>query len=239
MKGKQISLVTLGLTLLLIGLCLYRISNLDGVQNLESYLYKFCLVSLCILAWFKTQKLIHLKGFPKEGIGDLSHELLKNQHKFFFKNKDASNKLLIISSLIIDTFGLALIGLGIFGNSLTPFLALMILFIMRQISQAFCSLPAPKEMIWNYPGFPSIFVTYGTTNDFFFSGHTAIAVLGTIVSYILLPWYIAVLAILAAIFEIWTVLVLRAHYTMDIIGAILGAGCAYILSQELCRALGI
>jgi len=239
MKRKAISLLTLGLTLLLIGLCLYRISNLGGVQNLESYLYKFCLLSLCILVWFKTQKLIHLKGFPKEGIGDLSHDILQNQHDYFLNNRRASDKLLIISSLVIDIFGLGLIGLGLFGETLLPFLALVILFIMRQISQAICSLPAPKGMVWHYPGFASIFVTYGTTNDFFFSGHTATAVLGAIVACILLPWYIAALAILAATFEVWTVLVLRAHYAMDIIGAILGAGCAYILAQGLCQIMGI
>jgi membrane-associated phospholipid phosphatase len=94
-------------------------------------------------------------------------------------------------------------------------------------------------MIWNYPGFPSIFVTYGTTNDFFFSGHTAIAILGAIVCLAIMPWYIALIAIIGAIFEIWAVLVLRAHYTMDIIGAILGAGCAYILAQNLCEIMGI
>lgn len=239
MKNKILPLLTLALTLLLIGLCLFRISSLEGIQNLESYLYKLCLVSLCILAWFKTQKLIHLKGFPKEGIGDLSHDILKTQHSYLLNNRLASDKLLIISSLVIDIFGLGLIGIGVFGQSLAPFLALMILFAMRQISQAFCSLPAPKGMIWHYPGFPSIFVTYGTTNDFFFSGHTAIAVLGAIVACALLPWYIAFLAILSAIFEIWTVLVLRAHYTMDIIGAILGAGCAYIISLSICKILGI
>jgi hypothetical protein len=239
MKNKILPLLTLALTILLIILCLYKISNLTDLHSLESYLYKFCLVSLCILAWFKTQRLIHLKGFPKKEIGDLSHDLLKNQHKYLFNNKNASNKLLIISSLIIDIFGLGLIAIGICGESLAPFLALMILFGMRQISQAFCSLPAPKGMIWHYPGVPSLFVTYGTTNDFFFSGHTAIAVLGAIVACAHSPWIIALLALLGAIFEIWTVLVLRAHYTMDIIGAILGAGCAYIISLSICKMMGI
>ena len=35
-------------------------------------------------------------------------------------------------------------------------------------------------MIWRNPGFPSLLVTYGVSNDFFISGHTAIAVLGAI-----------------------------------------------------------
>ena len=30
-------------------------------------------------------------------------------------------------------------------------------------------------MIWHYPGFPSLVVTYSTSSDFFFSGHMALA----------------------------------------------------------------
>ena len=33
-------------------------------------------------------------------------------------------------------------------------------------------------MVWRYPGVPAVLVTYGTANDLFFSGHTAIAVYG-------------------------------------------------------------
>lgn len=31
----------------------------------------------------------------------------------------------------------------------------------------------PSGYIWEYPGFPSLVVPYGATNDFFFSGHVA------------------------------------------------------------------
>ena len=58
-----------------------------------------------------------------------------------------------------------------------PFLALVIVLGLRQIMQALVSLPAPPNAIWHYPGFPSLLVTYGVANDYFFSGHTAIAVL--------------------------------------------------------------
>jgi len=35
-------------------------------------------------------------------------------------------------------------------------------------------------MIWRHPGIPSLLVTYDVATDFFFSGHTAIAVLASI-----------------------------------------------------------
>jgi hypothetical protein len=74
-------------------------------------------------------------------------------------------------------------------------------------------------MIWRDPGFPSLLVTYGTASDLFFSGHTAIAVYGAIE---LGHWggpMFAVIGILVAVLEAGTVLVLRAHYTMDVFAA--------------------
>ena len=69
----------------------------------------------------------------------------------------------------------ALLGSWLFGGSVRPFLGLVLLMALRQLVQSLCPLPAPG-MIWHYPGFPSLLVTYRVANDFFFSGHTAIAV---------------------------------------------------------------
>ena len=58
-----------------------------------------------------------------------------------------------------------------------PLLALWLILIMRQLCQASVSMPPPDGMIWRYPGFPTIVVTYSTSTDFFFSGHMALATL--------------------------------------------------------------
>jgi hypothetical protein len=85
---------------------------------------------------------------------------------------------LIVSSAVIDAIGLFLLGSWIFGGSVRPFLGLLLLLGLRQMMQALCALPAPPDLLWHYPGFPSLFVTYNVSNDYFFSGHTGIAVLG-------------------------------------------------------------
>jgi membrane-associated phospholipid phosphatase len=95
--------------------------------------------------------------------------------------------------------------------------------VLRQLMQAICSLPPPHGMIWHYPGFPSLLVTYHVANDFFFSGHTAIAVFGAIeLSRLHRTWLTAAAALLV-FFEIATVLILRAHYTMDVFTGIVAA----------------
>jgi membrane-associated phospholipid phosphatase len=91
------------------------------------------------------------------------------------------------------------------------------------VMQALCALPAPPNMIWHYPGFPSLLVTYHVANDFFFSGHTAIAVFGAIEISRLRRKWLTVAAVLIVVFEIAAVLVLRAHYAMDVFTGIVAA----------------
>jgi membrane-associated phospholipid phosphatase len=78
-------------------------------------------------------------------------------------------------------------------------------------------------MIWHYPGFPSLLVTYHVANDFFFSGHTAIAVFGALELARFRKSWLTAAAAMIAVFEIITVLVLRAHYTMDVFTGIVAA----------------
>jgi hypothetical protein len=89
--------------------------------------------------------------------------------------------------------------------------------------EAICALPAPPNMIWHYPGFPSALVTYNVGNDFFFSGHTAIAVFGGIELARLGRRWLTMVAVGIVLFEMATVLILRAHYTMDVFTGILAA----------------
>ena len=70
-------------------------------------------------------------------------------------------------------------------------------------------------------------------NDFFFSGHTAIAVLGAIEVAKVAPWWMALAAAVIAFLEGTTVLILRAHYTMDLLTAIVAAFSAAGLAASL------
>jgi PAP2 superfamily C-terminal len=114
---------------------------------------------------------------------------------------------------------------------------LVFLMLLRQFLQALCSLPVPTGMIWHYPGFPSLLVTYHVANDFFFSGHTAIAVFGALELSRLHQKWLTVSAILLVLFEVAAVLALRAHYTMDIFTGILAALWITRISERISPAL--
>ena len=228
----------MGLVLLAgaIGACVFLLSREAalGGGRLIHYGLRAGLVVFALVAWFWSQALIGSRSLKDGAIGDGIHELTAPLTRYLLNHPRAGNVTLIISSLFIDAFGIFLIGAGIFGPTLRPFVALLILFAFRQVCQALCALPEPKDMIWRYPGFPSLLVTYGTGNDFFISGHTAVAVLGAIEVAKIGPWWLAVAAGVVAFLEATTVIVLRAHYTMDVLAAACAAGCAAIAAGWLC-----
>ena len=174
------------------------------------------LTAIALVVWFYSQSLIGARPVPANGIGDGLHRFTAPLNSYLLEHATAANALLIVSSALIDLLALFLLLRWLFGESVRPFLGLFLLMVTRQIVQAFCVLPPPPNMIWHYPGFPSLLVTYSVAGDFFFSGHTAIAVFAaTEVARLKKVWLTAV-AILVVIFEILSVLVLRAHYTMDV-----------------------
>jgi len=175
---------------------------------------------LCVVvglgAWFATQSLLGTRAAPQGLIGDGLLDLTAHLHEALHRQPTLANLLLVTSSAVIDAIGIGLLYRAIFGPSLRPFLALLLLFGMRQICQALCVLPPPDSMIWHSPGFPTLLVTYGVAGDLFFSGHTGLAVLGACeLGRSRRPGWIA-LGVALALFEAATVICLRAHYTMDV-----------------------
>lgn len=196
-------------------------------------LSRFLIVVVALVIWFWTQKLIGRKR-PEPGlIGDALHRFTARWHRYFAGHERAANGALITSSLFIDLFGIVVIASAIFGPSFAPFVAILIVFILRQICQLCCTLPPPPGMIWRHPGFPSLLVTYDVSNDLFFSGHTALAVLGAIEICHLAPWWVGALAVLVALGQVFIVIVLRAHYTLDVIAGAFAAWFGVDLAERI------
>lgn len=181
------------------------------------------ITAIALGIWFWTQSLIGGRNLGAAGIGDGLHTWLAPLNVYLSGHSAVANALLISSSAIIDLLGIFLLGSWIFGRSVRPFLGLVILLGLRQIMQALVALPAPPNAIWHDPGFPSLLVTYGVANDYFFSGHTAIAVFAaTELARRKIRW-LTVLCWSVVVFEILTVLALRAHYTMDVFTGLVAA----------------
>jgi hypothetical protein len=198
---------------------------------------RLVLTAVVLALWFWTQSLIGGRTAPATGIGDALHNLTAGLNSYFSLHPRAADALLMVSSGLIDAIGFFLLARWLFGESIRPFLGLFSLMALRQVMQALCALPAPPNMIWHYPGFPSLLVTYHVANDFFFSGHTAIAVFGALeISRLRLKW-LTVAAVLIVAVEVATVLVLRAHYTMDVFTGIVAALWVSKMSESIAPRL--
>ncbi len=178
-------------------------------------LLRLCFVIVGLAAWFGTQQLLSERP-PVTKIGDVVLDVLEQPNRYLLENLAAADALLISSSTVINILGAFLLAMSIFGPTVRPFLGLLLLFGMRQICQCLCALPTPPNIIWHPPGVPGLLVTYGVSNDFFFSGHTGLAVLGSVelVRFGGRRWL--PIGILIVLFEVITVLILQAHYTMDV-----------------------
>ncbi len=213
----------------------------------KKMLVRAIVVAVGLGLWFSTQAMIGARAFPlgvsEYDLTEASRVLLAGDallvattpwNAYLAEHDAAANGLLIVSSAIIDALGIFLLGWAIFGPSMRPFVGLLLLFALRQACQVLCALPAPPDMIWRDPGFPSLLVTYSVANDFFFSGHTAMAVFGAVELGRLNHRGLAVVAAAVAMFEIVAVIVLRAHWTLDVFT---GAVAAMYVSRML-RWLG-
>jgi hypothetical protein len=200
-------------------------TNEETAHKRRRLIRRIVLTALALGMWFWTQSLIARRAAPAAGVGDALHTLTAGLNSYFYHSPTAANALLILSSALLDGLGIFLLARWLFGPSIRPFLGLVLLLGLRQIMQAICALPAPPNMIWHYPGFPSALVTYNVGNDFFFSGHTAIAVFGGIELARLGRRWLTIAAVAMVLFEMATVLILRAHYTMDVFTGLLAALC--------------
>ena len=183
-------------------------------------------------AWFWTQSLIGSRQLEPGAIGDGVHELLASVNQYLHNHPSAASALLIVSSAVIDILGLFLLWYSVFGRTVRPFIGLLLLFAMRQACQWTCALEPPSGMIWHSPGVPSMLVTYDVATDFFFSGHTGLAVLGAVELSRVGGRRCLYLGIAIVLFEAATVLVLRAHYTMDVFAGAVAARYASILAAR-------
>ena len=189
-------------------------------------------VVVALAIWYGTQRLIAQRAATAAESGGREHPAdpvlawTAGWNAWLRVHARATDRLLVASSAMIDALGLWLIGTSVLGPTFRPFLALLMVFALRQVCQGLVTLPLPRGTIWRDPGVPSLLVTYGTSNDLFFSGHTAICALAALEAGRVAPLWVALAVGVVAAMQATFVLALRAHYTVDVLaGALAAWGC--------------
>lgn len=100
-------------------------------------------------------------------------------------------------------------------KSLRVMLGLAAVYASRAFFQNLYLMEIPKESTFRYPGFPSLFVPYFQSNDYFYSGHVS---LPTVISYEfwkLRYYWTAVLVFHVGLLQMGMMLCVRGHYGID------------------------
>jgi len=90
----------------------------------------------------------------------------------------------------------------------------------------------PDGYLWEYPGFPSLFVSYLKTNDFFFSGHVGLPILMICEFYKMKKYSMIYFSVFTLTLEFLTMIALRGHYSIDLITGIFMAHYCFILTEK-------
>jgi hypothetical protein len=194
-----------------------------NLPDFQTILLRVLLVVCSLFLWFFTQKMIGARRLENGAIYDHLHVLTAHWNVWLNRHPRPANAILIASSFCVDAVTLFVLFYAVLGPSFMPFWGLFGLFALRQMSQASVALPVPPGIIWRDPGVPSLFVTYGVGTDFFFSGHTALAVYGAMqLSALHIP-ALTIAGAVIAVLQVVAVIALRAHWTMDVLAGLFAA----------------
>jgi hypothetical protein len=222
-------------------------NNTDSNDNLiqdkrksglnTSLFYKrmvLCLI-LCVILFIFNIGLINIPSqFDDECLLDNVFTSTYSITKYLAENKSLKNGLIISSSMFIDILFLIIcFQWALFNKSYRVLLVFIKYFLIRGIIQAMFQMPFCKERIFGYPGFPSLVVSYLKTNDYYYSGHTGFPLIigQELSSFYQKPWIYFVCLFIACV-EGFILVLMQAHYGIDIFGAFIFAHYCFRITDK-------
>ena len=202
-------------------------------------IFKIILVTLSLVAL----GLNTIYGFalPKGDVKcmeDLFFNITEPVNTYFANHPASKNALLIISSLFIDA--MVLYGFyhwALYIRSWRIPLAIACFYLFRALIQQLLMMRFPMGYLWDYPGFPSIVVSYLRTNDFFFSGHVRFPIIFAYEWHKLNKKIFMYGAFLICVLEFITMVFLRGHYSIDLVSGLIYSHYTCIMIEPLAKFL--
>jgi uncharacterized protein involved in cysteine biosynthesis len=179
----------------------------------------------------------HQPDVPK--MEDHTHEWLKEPNRVFIDSHFLRNFFTALSSFFVDCSVLFFLIGGMLSGTSRTVLNFAIVMTLRQLSQLTVDLPIPKHLWFEYPGFPSLFVNYAVKNDFFFSGHTCLAMMVTLEVRKLFPTkrWLLWLTSLVSVHQMIIVLIFRTHYIQDVVSGFFAPFFVQFVAKKLAKKI--
>jgi len=111
-------------------------------------------------------------------ITDKIFEMTASINNYFATNVTQKHIFMIICGGMMDVMVITTFcRFCFYGTSWRLILALIVFYGFRAIMQKLFFICYPEGYLWDFPGFYSLTVPYGRTNDFFYSGHVGCCVI--------------------------------------------------------------
>lgn len=196
-----------------------KINNMNTVEKTIRHELIILKLLLCLLG---IATLVFLNNFPcffqnyVVCFNDYFHNsVFRNLNIFLFNNPGVKNFMLISGSAAVDiTILYTGYNYSMKGESWRLLLSVGFFYGVRMIIQKLYIMKIPIHQVFSYPGFPSLFVSYLVTNDYFYSGHVGFPIIcGYELRRIGKSYYY--ICIFISIFEGIVMLSTYGHYSID------------------------
>jgi hypothetical protein len=118
------------------------------------------------------------------------------------------------------------------GDTWRSIMASVMFYGFRFALQDIWFVQYPEGYNWGYPGIMSIFVPYGETADFFYSGHVGVCMLQYL-EFSKVQWhYWSYFALTTMFMQFVMMISLRSHYTIDMVAGFIFAHYFFMLADE-------
>ena len=166
---------------------------------------------------------------------DVAINAIAGLTRYISQSLDIRDFILILSGVIMDIyFFLFYLFFLKYGKSWQPVIAIGLFYFVRGfIIQRMILFSFYDTYIFSFPGFPSFTVPYYRSADFFFSGHAGVLILIGLYLRDNKQNFFFIVSFLLAIYEGFCLMLLRAHYVIDIIFGVIAGHYFYHISCHI------
>lgn len=172
-----------------------------------------------------------------ECIVDKTHIFLNSVNNFFKSTRGFKFGLMIITALIYDIGGVALAYAWImFIKTWRPVVIIVLYLALKLFCQYIFIMKYPDDNLWEFPGFPSLLISYKHSNNFFFSGPVGLSI---IFGYELTKLDSKVYRTIGWIvysniaLQVFLDLSIRSHYFIDIVAGYFAAHYLILVADSI------
>jgi len=140
---------------------------------------------------------------------------------------------MITSALISDVCVIALFTIWtIFGCSWRLPIAVSGTYLLKVMLSALFKMRYPENMIWDFPGWYSLSISYGAANDTHFTVHVALLLIVCFEFHAMRHRVLMAVSIVALLFQTFLMLVLRGAYSIDLFAAYVFGYFFWLMGQQ-------